>query len=240
LGPAERACLAAAVELYHNRLLTERAALAYVAERGLEQATIERCRVGYAGGDELAGYLRWRGLPARAAVRAGLLGRDGRELLAGRVVVPELRGGQPIWLVGRAIDARPDTPKYLGLPGVKPLLGWEMAAGSPTAVVVEGVFDWLTLVQWGFPAVALVGTRVRTAVLRALGGRFRRLHLALDADDAGRAGAEAIARVLGPMASPMLLPPGVKDVAELALRPGGRVLFARAFGLEACESALAA
>ncbi|MGE3795877.1 MAG: CHC2 zinc finger domain-containing protein [Dehalococcoidia bacterium] len=239
-GPAERACLAATVELYHNRLLTERAALAYVQGRGLEQATFERCRVGYAGGDELADYLRWRHLPVRAAVRAGLLGSDGRELMAGRVVVPELRGGQPIWLVGRAIDPETGVPKYLGLPGTKPLLGWEGAVGSPTAVVVEGVFDWLTLVQWGFPAVALVGTHVRTEELRALGGRFRRLYLALDADDVGRAATDAIARALGPMALPVSLPPGVKDVAELALRPGGRALFARALGPKAPEPALVA
>ncbi|MGD9510666.1 MAG: toprim domain-containing protein, partial [Geminicoccaceae bacterium] len=118
--------------------------------------------------------------------------------------------------------------------------GWEGAVGSPTAVVVEGVFDWLTLVQWGFPAVALVGTHVRTEELRALGGRFRRLYLALDADDVGRAATDAIARALGPMALPVSLPPGVKDVAELALRPGGRALFARALGPKAPEPALVA
>src|SRR6185437_794787 len=87
LGTAERACLAAAVELYHSRLLDEPAALAYVAGRGLERETIERCRVGYAAGDELVDYLRWRRLPVRAARRVGLLDHDGRDFLAGRVVV---------------------------------------------------------------------------------------------------------------------------------------------------------
>lgn len=227
-GAAERACLAAAVELYHNRLLTDARALAYAEARGLERSTLERCRVGYAGGDELAAYLRWRRLPARAAVRVGLLGRDGREHLAGRVVVPEIRAGQPIWLVGRTIDADGDAMKYLGLPGVKPLLGWETAAGSPTAILVEGVFDWLALVQWGLPALALVGTHVRSEVLRALGARFQRIYLALDADDAGREAADALARALGERATLVRMPDGVKDVAELAPRPDGQRVFARA------------
>jgi DNA primase len=227
-GPDERACLAAAVELYHNRLLGQPMALAYVEGRGLGRAAIERCRLGYASGEELAAYLRWRGLPAQAAMRVGLLGRDGRELLAGRVVVPEIRAGQPIWLVGRSPDDDPERLKYLGLPGPKPLLGWETAAKSPTAILVEGVFDGLALRQWGYPALALVGTHVRPAVVRALGVRFRRLYLALDADDAGRAASEALRRALGPRAVALQLPTGVKDVADLALRPDGRAAFARA------------
>ena len=110
----ERACLAAAVELYHNCLLAHLAALAYVEGRGLTRATIEIHRLGYAAGGELAGYLRWRRLSVGAALRAGLLGADGREVLAGRVVVPELRAGGPVWLVGRALKPNTD-PKYLGL-----------------------------------------------------------------------------------------------------------------------------
>lgn len=239
-GAAERACLAAAVELYHNRLLSDPAARAYVAGRGLERATLERCRVGYASGDELAGYLRWRRLPAQAAVRVGLVGRDGRDFLAGRVVVPEIRAGQPLWLVGRSIGPGGDGPKYLGLPIAKRLLGWETAAGSPTAIVVEGVFDWLTLVQWGLPALALVGTHVRPEVLQALGARFQRLYLALDADQAGREATDAIVQVLGPRAVPVRLPRGVKDVAELAPRSDGRALFAGALLPQSQELARAA
>ncbi|HZR98289.1 MAG TPA: toprim domain-containing protein, partial [Chloroflexota bacterium] len=238
-GAAERACLAAAVELYHNRLLADPAALAYVRARGLERSTLERCRVGYVGGDELAAYLRWRRLPAQAAVRVGLLGREGREFLAGRVVVPEIRRGEPLWLVGRTVGAD-RGPKYLGLPGAKPLLGWETALGNPSVILVEGVFDWLTLVQWGFPALALVGTRVRPEALRALGARFERVYLALDADDAGREAAAALAGALGPRAVTVRLPAGVKDVAELAPRSDGRAVFADALRPEAHALAAAA
>ena len=221
-GPGERACLAAAVELYHNRLLGEPAALAYVEGRGIGRTTVERCRVGYASGTGLAAYLRWRRLPLQAAVRVGLLGRDGREFLAGRVVVPEVRAGQPIWLVGRALDDGA-APKYLGLPSRKPLLGWEAASAESEVWLTEGVFDWLALRCWGYPALALVGTHVRGAALAAL-ARFERIHLLLDNDEAGRAATAELARTLGQRAVPVALP-GAKDVAELAARPGGRALF---------------
>jgi DNA primase len=220
LGPAERACLAAAVELYHNRLLTDPEALAYVQGRGIDRATCERHRVGYAAGDELASYLRWRRLPVPAAMQAGLIGRDGRELMAGRVVVPEIRGGQPIWLVGRSIHADDSGPKYLGLPSRKPLLGWEAAQGARSVYLVEGVFDWLTLRGWGLPALALVGTRVRSGALRVL-ARFQRVYLALDNDAAGREATAVFQQALGERGVAVQLP-GVKDVAELAPLPGGR------------------
>ena len=224
-GPAERACLAAAVELYHNRLLTDPAALAYLEGRGLDPATLESCRVGYASGDELVAYLRWRRLPAQAALRVGLLGRDGREYMAGRVVVPEIRAGQPIWLVGRIVGLEEGAPKYLGLPGRKPLLGWEAASSQRAVWLVEGVFDWLTLRSWGMPGLAIVGTHVSSDSLRAL-ARFEHLYLALDNDDAGRAATEKLMQALGERALPMT-PPGVKDVAELAPDPEGRAAFAR-------------
>lgn len=130
-GAGERACLAAAVELYSNRLFSDPAALDYVQRRGLRRSTLEQCRVGYARGDELSTYLRWRRLPVQAAVRVGLLTPGGRECLAGRVVVPEVRGGQPVWLIGRAVDVDPRAPRYLALPGRKPLLGWGSARRSP-------------------------------------------------------------------------------------------------------------
>ncbi len=224
-GPDERRCLAAAVELYHNRLLTDPVALAYVEGRGLDRATVESCRVGYAIGDELIPYLRWRRLPTRSAVRVGLLGRDGRESMAGRVVVPEIRAGQPTWLVGRIVGPDGNAPKYLGLPGPKPLLGWEAVSAERAVWLVEGIFDWLTLRSWGIPALALVGTHISPKALRSL-ARFERLYLALDNDEAGRAATEKLVQVLGERALPMT-PPGVKDVAELASDPGGRATFAR-------------
>jgi len=169
--PDELAALQAATSMYHHRLLTDPAALAYVAQRGLDRVAVQNYRIGYAAGDELMPYLRWRRLPLGPALRVGLLNHAGREFLAGRIVVPELRDGHPVWLVGRILEqvqvpqadenAAELPPKYLALRGSKPLLGWEQACGSATVIAVEGVFDLLTLRTWGFPAVALVGTHTR-------------------------------------------------------------------------------
>jgi DNA primase len=222
--PDEWACLAAAAELYHNRLLTDEAALAYLRGRGLNRDIIDRCRLGCAAGYELVNHLRWRRIPIQAAMRIGLLRNDSSEFLGGRIVVPEIRGGQPMWLIGRTIDPDDSRPKYLGLPGPKPLLGWETAKDSAEVFLVEGVFDWLTLLNWGYPALALVGTNVRPTALKAL-MRFERVFLLLDSDEAGQAAAETLARTLRSRAKTVRLP-GVKDVAELATLRDGRVVFA--------------
>jgi Toprim-like len=183
--------LAAATELYANRLLTDEPALAYTARRGFHRDILEQYRVGYASSDELVSYLRWRRLPIGAALRTGLLTRDGHEALAGRVTLVELRDGRPSWLIGRVLadpgcGRRNEGPSYLGLPGAKPLFGWEEALSDKRAtVVVEGPLDWLTLRQWGVSGVALLGNRVSPQSVDAL-SQFARLYVALDPDDARR------------------------------------------------------
>ena len=220
---AERVCLMAAVELYGNQLAASPEALAYLVGRGIDQATAERCHVGYARGGELAAYLRWRRLPAGAARRVGLLDRDGRETMAGRIVIPEFRTGRAVWLTGRAIEDGIE-PKYLGLPGNKPLLGWESAAGGSAVILVEGPMDWLTLRSWNLPAIALCGTHASARALDAL-SRFHWLYAVLDNDEQGHKAGQALADRLGPRVVPVSLPTGIKDVNELSAVPDAAGLF---------------
>ena len=225
-GPA---VLGAALTLYHNNLLSEPRALAYLSRRGLDMSTIVNCRLGYAAGDQLASYLRWNRLPIGPALRVGLLTRTGAEFLAGRIVVPNLRGIRRTWLIGRHIDDEPvgEAPLHLGLPGTKPLLGLEDARDSPTAVIVEGSFDYLTLRMWGYPVVATLGTYLRPDLIDAL-RIFDRQYLVLDNDDAGVEATLTLHEALGPTSKPVALPDGVKDPAELATRTDGREVFAAA------------
>jgi DNA primase len=234
-GADERACLAAAVELYQSQLHNHPAALDYLAGRGLDQPTLEQCRVGYARGNALIPYLRWRRLPLAAALRVGLLRPDGGEYFARRIVVPEIRRGQPIWLIGRMIDPVDEEPRYLSLPGAKPLLGWDAARTRRAVCVVEGVFDWLALRCWGIPAIALAGIHANRRTLRTL-ARFDRVYLVFDTDEAGQRSTRLIAQTLGPRAIPVTLP-GAKDVAELAARPGGKLAFAAALRAVTPDSA---
>jgi DNA primase len=229
-GRAESAVLAAAMELYVNQLRTNSRALAYMEGRGFPQELLEQHHVGFVSGDALVTYLRWRRLSVGAAVRTGLLTGDGREFLAGRVVFPELRQGQPVWMIGRTLDAADAQttivePKYLGLPGSKPLLGWEVAVRDTRAVcLVEGPTDLLALRLWGVPGLALTGTAIRADVLQLL-RRFRRIYLALDNDAGGHEGADRIIAHLGECAVRLALPSGINDVADLARLPRGEEVF---------------
>ena len=226
--PPDRACLAAAIAHYHRQLLREPAALAYCAERGLDRDTLARHRIGYApargdGDDLLAALAREGFLPARVR-RARLADPQGREFLAGRIVIPELRDGAPVWAIGRRIAGA--GPRYLGLPGAKPLLGLAEARGASAVYLTEGPFDRLTLGRWGFPAVALAGTRAGPTVMSDLAA-FPRIYLVLDADEAGREATTRLADALGSRATPVALP-HVKDVADLGRRPDGATVFRRA------------
>jgi DNA primase len=237
LGAEDHAVLDAAVELYANRFLAGEGALAYLVGRGFRRELLERERVGYAAGDELVRYLAWRRLPIGAARRTGLLRADGREYLAGRIVFPEMRKGQPIWLIGRVLGPGVADEKYLGLPGRKPLLGWEEASRDLRGVcLVEGPTDWLALRQWGVPALALCGTGLAPETL-ALLERWQRLYAVLDNDQAGQEATARLVDALGSRVIPVKLPAGVKDPAELATRHDGAELLARVIQLGAARRA---
>jgi DNA primase len=221
--PAARDALALAVDFYARRLAGDPAALTYLRGRGLDAATIARRRLGLAGG--LAAELARRRLPHGPFVRAGLLRADGRERLAGRVVVPELAGGRPTWLTGRLLPGAPaasGAPRYQSLPGPRPLFGLGALPPEPPRVLVsEGVFDALLLGAWGLPAVALGGVACPPAMLATL-ARFPQVVLLLDRDAAGDRAAVALLTALGDRAVAAALPDGAKDAGDLATWPDGR------------------
>jgi DNA primase catalytic core len=223
--PHQQGAIALAVVVYHERLLAEPRAVDYLQSRGVDLATANRFRLGFARGDELVDRLRAVGLPLDPARQVGLLDPEGREPLAGRIVIPELREGNPVWLTGRRLADAGYGPKYLSLPGPKPLLGHDVLGDSRIAYVVEGPFDWLTLERWGYPALALLGTHVSRGALAAL-APFSRLILALDTDPAGREAETFLAARFGPRVLRLdLRPAGVKDVGELGALPDGHERF---------------
>lgn len=223
--PTLREALALAVDFYARRLTGDAAAQAYLGERGLSPATITSWRLGLAGG--LADYLAWLRLPRRPFRHLGLIRADGRERLAGRITIPELVGGQPVWLTGRrlpgAAETPPEAPRYESLPGPRPVLGLGRLAPTTTRTVLatEGVFDLLLLAEWGYPAVALGGASPARCLVQAL-TRFDRVVLLLDSDAAGQRGTAELVAALGARAVSIRLPADVKDVAELATVADGR------------------
>ncbi len=226
IPPRDPALLTAAVRFYCGQLRRSRAALQYLASRGIGLDTARRLGLGYAPGGGLREYLQAAGFTGQRLRGGGLFLERGAERFAGMVVVPEVSGGLVTWLAGRAVDAQA-KPRFQALPGPKPVLGLARLGPAPPCVVLtEGLFDWLTLTLWGHPAVAALGTQGMDRVAAALRG-CPRVFLAFDNDDAGNAAAESFKQLLGNRAAVVNLPHGVGDVGELATLPNGRLRFPR-------------
>ena len=85
------------------------------------------------------------------------------------MVVPEVRGGQCVWLTGRTIGPEQRRrPKYLGVRAPRRAHGLEHATGQPVVIVVEGVIDYLVGLGWGLPVLALGGLGLRPVELADL------------------------------------------------------------------------
>lgn len=213
--------------IYQHGLWREPKALAYARSRGLPDWLIRRCALGYPDGHSLEAYLR-RGNLLRVAVDLGLLRRDPkrlhREFLAERLVIPELRAGQVVWFIGRRLDDDGGMgPKYLALPGERPILGHERAAGQREAFLCEGVFDWLTALAWNLPAFSPCGTNVPPERLGFL-ARAHVVYGVFDGDAAGRSAAQSFGDILGSRWHPLTLPEDC-DLNDLGRRPNGHRIF---------------
>lgn len=221
LDPEQVAAIVeAAVAFYHHALWSHPRALSYLHDRGVTDHTTRAFRLGF-GVRGLAVVLAQRGLDLATAEGLGLLA-EGREPFAGRVLIPDLNDGRATWFTGRRLDDR--EPRYLNLRVEKPILGHGQVDGD-AVILVEGPFDWLTAIEWGFAAAALLGTRVSDRAEQQL-GRFEQVYLALDNDEAGQQAAAELAGRLGHRAIRVHLPPGVHDVSSLA-QNGGRAAFIR-------------
>jgi DNA primase len=203
------------------RVRRANAALAYLRRRGVPDDVLTPELVGWCEGDRLPTLAAERGWDHAELIALGLLDEWGRERLAGRVVVPEVRAGGCVWLIGRTVGPDdPRRPKYLGIRAPRRALGLEAAAGKPAVIVVEGVVDYLVSVGWDLPVLALGGLGLRPDELIAL-RHVRDVILLLDADRAGQAEATRLAALIGPRARVVHPPPPAKDLADLATMPDG-------------------
>jgi DNA primase len=237
-----------ALEIYQDQLWRTTRAQSYLRSRGVSEDIARSQRIGYANGRTLINHLSGASLRMSAgedtvklAVRLGLIverpSREDatmvrREFFNDRVVIPELRAGRPIWCIGRSVDHSPsagsDTqkprPKYLGLPGEKPLMGLERIGGRRSVFLAEGPFDWLAAVAWDLPAFAICGTHFPMDRMPALADAIAVYGL-FDPDRAGRSAAERFAPLFGSRWRPVRLPNSL-DLAELAaLGQSGRETF---------------
>ena len=234
--PRDPTLLTAAARFYAGQVRRHTEAREYLASRGIGPVAADRLSLGYSPGGGLRQALESLGFSEKRIGDSGLFTERGSERFAGMVVVPDVSGGIVHWFAGRALD--PDArPRFQALPGPKPVLGLGRLRRPPFwAVVTEGVFDWVTLAGWDYPAVSALGTQGVERVADALRGSAR-VFLAFDNDDAGREATERLLTLLGRRAAAVTLPRGVGDVAEMATLPHGRDAFHRLLAL-AARSAL--
>jgi len=230
--PRDPALLTAAVRFYAGRLWRSQVARDYLASRGIGVDAAKRLALGYATGHGLRPFLESAGFDNRRLRDSGLFLDRGRERFAGMITVPDTASGRVRWLTGRAVLADV-KPRFQAAPGPKPVLGLaSLGPAPPWVVVTEGVFDYLTLTTWEYPACAALGTQGMDKVAAALRGSPR-VFLAFDNDDAGQVAAESLRELLGRRAAVVNLPQGFADVGELAAHPHGQLFFQRLLALAA-------
>jgi DNA primase len=177
-------------------------ALAYLKNRGVDDAAARRFMIGYAprSGSGLADMLRKERLPLGDALRLGLVGqRDaGRvyEKFFARIIFPiSDASGKIVGFGGRVLDQ--GLPKYLNS-SETPLFHkgatvyglYQAKAGIRKAdrvLVVEGYLDVIALAQHEIDyAVATLGTALTPNHLRGLARYTKNIIALFDGDEAGR------------------------------------------------------
>ncbi len=246
--------LSAAAEFYQTRLWSPSGARAreYLTARGLDEETIRRFRLGWAGEDRQA--LRralGKEFPEPLLREAGLVrmpedGGNPYDYFHGRVMFPiGDRTGRVIAFGARTLGD--DQPKYLNSPDTplfekgRVLYGLSIARanaprdaeaeGAAPVLVVEGYMDVIALHRAGFgTAVAPLGTALTEMQLRELWRLSPEPVLCFDGDTAGqRAALRALFRAL-PTLQPghslrfATLPPG--EDPDSLIRGAGRSAFA--------------
>ncbi len=136
------------------------------------------------------------------------IGRDWY-LPGGRLTIPFWRYGK----VAQVAFHKPGgEPKYLYPTGwTKPLLVSAKRGVRP--FLVEGVFDYYSLLQANLPAVAGLGTQLSQEQKAEL-ARVLNFYICFDGDEAGRKAAAALAKEFYPAARVINLPDG-KDVNDM-------------------------
>jgi DNA primase len=193
-----------------------KAAAAYLAKRGMTQATIDTFGLGYAPDlwDGLLSYMKKKSFTEEEGIAAGLLRPGDRgpyDWFRGRLMVPiKDSRGRVIAFAGRTMRADQQA-KYINSPNTPlftksaTLFALDLAKAAirkaDTAVIVEGQFDAIASHQAGITnVVASMGTALtqeQYVVLQDM--KLERIVVAFDGDPAGQRSAEKRGRDLLPL-----------------------------------------
>lgn len=167
--------------IFKYSLKESKKATDYLTSRGIPLSLI----------DGQVGYMPWNSDPVNweTAKKHGLINHNGDFFLfKNRIIIPVVRGGQIVSLIGRTPDPEVEPP-YLYPCNTDPempaaLFGLDECRNEKTVYLCEGVTDKWTLEAHGYPAIAIFGTqglnKPRMRELRRT--KIEKLILALDSD----------------------------------------------------------
>ena len=233
-----REALEAAIAWYREVLLQARqaeGARAYLAERGMTDATLEQFTVGYAPNtwEAMTKRLRGKGFTDAELIGAGLASPSNRggvyDRFRGRIIIPiRDASARAIGLGGRIMPGA-EGPKYLNSPATalfdksRTLYGIDLAKSAirreKLAVIVEGYTDVMAAHQAGFAnVVASLGTALTQGQVELANRYADAVALAYDVDLAGETATQrGLLEELGPVVSKVrvIRIPAGKDPDEL-------------------------
>src|SRR5919206_2299055 len=218
-GNGDLALLARVVDFYQRSLEATPAAREYLAARGIGNAElIAAYRIGYADGSLLA---KAKGELREGLQRLGVITKSGHELLRSCVVFPLLDpAGAVVNLYGRATQG----DAHLSLPGKhRGLFNAETLRGAEEVILTESVIDAMSCVEAGVMNVLpLYGINGYTADHAALLERLKpkRIALALNNDDAGRAATAKLAHDFAQRCDVRVIELARKDLNDVLTNDG--------------------
>lgn len=190
-------------------------------DRHLTAETIGKYQLGYMD-DSFIAKMRKKNYNMTDLRGAGLVGENSnRPLFTGRIVIPYINRENVVTLRGKKIGGNTIATQgaSLGLFGVD-----NVRTQEGDVYVCEGEFDTMYLDQLGYPAVGIPGADTFKEEWATWFEGVRRVFVVLDADDAGRKGAEKVKSVLGAKTRLVELPlpdgEDTTDIQEFFIRDG--------------------
>ncbi len=170
-------------------------------ERGLEIETIQKHQIGWADGT-LKPFLLEKGFRLSDIQSTGLVDQNGRDFLYSHVTIPYHTAGNVTLIRGKDMTGKYLTPsKQKGR-----LFNSDVTWNAERLVITEGEFDALVLEQLGYAAVGVPGAAAWQPGWTDYCAETKRVFICFDNDTAGIAGAEKVARMVGPKSRIIRMP----------------------------------
>lgn len=237
------AVIEAATVFYVNCLGKAPLVKKYLADRGVNEHSLESWRIGFAPGPPEAGWavvrehLVAQGFTEAEILKAGLSklsdkGKEPYDVFRNRIMFPLFdQGGHVVGFSGRTTLTGADIPKYVNSPETELYNKSELLFGYDKAkkgirnldfsLIVEGQFDVVMSHQAGYNnTVAVSGTALTPFHVQLLERLSQKVVLALDSDKAGLAAVKRAAELMLKRGLDVKVAAltGGKDPADLVLK----------------------